>query len=613
MGSVYRKSFTKPIPPGAEIITRQGVRLARWKVGGKARTAPVITGQDGTERIRVESSTFIAKYRDGDNLIVEVPTGCRTEDAARQVLADLERKAERQRAGLITPGEARVAEHLTRPIGEHIADYLTSLEASGASPKHVSETGRILKRMVEGCDFGTLAAIERSGVEHWLNRRRLDGASARTRNIDLIRLNAFLNWGIGAKRLISNPLKGLPLANEKADNRRQRRAMTEEELGRLLDVARRRPLLEALTVRKGPRKGEAYADIRLEVRERLETLGRERALIYKSLVLTGLRRNELASLTVGQLALDGPTPHAELDAADEKNREGHTIPIRADLAADLKHWLADKLVTLQAEALGRGMPIPARLPANTPLFVVPDKLVRIFDRDLKAAGIPKRDDRGRTLDVHALRHTFGTLLSKGGVPLRTAQAAMRHSDPSLTANIYTDPRLLDIGGALDALPTLALDRTEPKSHRATGTDQASLMRLAPPLAPTRCKPATKPCIDDKEKAEPPNSLGSARLSKSPEFLGSGDTLTGSGKASEEWAMQDLNLRPPACRAGEHASEDLSNQSVMPSNIAACTTACTNPNPEANTDPLAAFVSSLTPDQCRRLAALLLARAEGEAL
>ena len=66
----------------------------------------------------------------------------------------------------------------------------------------------------------------------------------------------------------------------------------------------------------------------------------------------------------------------------------------------------------------------------------------------------------RPVDVHALRHTFGTLLSKGGVPLRTAQAAMRHSDPSLTANVYTDPQLLDVAGALDVLPRLPLDGQE---------------------------------------------------------------------------------------------------------------------------------------------------------
>ena len=102
-----------------------------------------------------------------------------------------------------------------------------------------------------------------------------------------------------------------------------------------------------------------------------------------------------------------------------------------------------------------GEPAPARLPADTPLFTVPDGLVRILDRDLLLAGIPKRDDRGRTLDLHALRTTFGTLQSKGGVPLTTAQHAMRHSDPSLTANVCTDPRLLDIHGALNVLPMIS--------------------------------------------------------------------------------------------------------------------------------------------------------------
>ena len=72
-----------------------------------------------------------------------------------------------------------------------------------------------------------------------------------------------------------------------------------------------------------------------------------------------------------------------------------------------------------------GAPIPARLPADTPLLNVPTGLVKILDRDLRVAGIAKCDDRGRTVDVHAMRHTFGTHLSKGGVAPRTAQAAMR--------------------------------------------------------------------------------------------------------------------------------------------------------------------------------------------
>jgi len=121
------------------------------------------------------------------------------------------------------------------------------------------------------------------------------------------------------------------------------------------------------------------------------------------------------------------------------------------------------------------------------VFYVPDKLIRILDRDLKAAGIAKRDERGRTLDVHAIRHSFGTLLSKGGVAPRTAQAAMRHSSLDLTMNVYTDPKLLDVHGALDVLPALPLNgesTTEGFAAKATGTDNSAPSEFAPGFAPT---------------------------------------------------------------------------------------------------------------------------------
>src|ERR1700730_11271104 len=160
------------------------------------------------------------------------------------------------------------------------------------------------------------------------------------------------------------------------------------------------------------------------------------------------------------------------------------------------------------------------MPSNTLVFDVPTGLVRIFDRDLKLAGIPKRDDRGRTLDVHALRTTFGTLLSKGGVPLRTAQAAMRHGDPSLTANVYTDPRLLDVQGALDALPGLPLD-PDPTARRerarATGTDHFGPCAVALPVALTPDKRGQMACIGDKMNSPDLVSAGADSFAASSLF------------------------------------------------------------------------------------------------
>ncbi|MGB2819488.1 MAG: hypothetical protein WBF17_00800 [Phycisphaerae bacterium] len=54
--------------------------------------------------------------------------------------------------------------------------------------------------------------------------------------------------------------------------------------------------------------------------------------------------------------------------------------------------------------------------------------IHIFDADIQAAGIPRTDQRGRIVDIHALRHTFGTHLSAAGVHPRTAKAAIRHGN-----------------------------------------------------------------------------------------------------------------------------------------------------------------------------------------
>ena len=184
--------------------------------------------------------------------------------------------------------------------------------------------------------------------------------------------------------------------------------MTEGELKKLLQAARERPFYDARLIRRGKNKGQLLAKVSEERQIELERLGWERSLVYKTYLLTGLRKSELASLTTGQLDLDSQVPYATLNAKDEKNRQGSDIPIRADLAEDLQQWLEAKFEDARAEALRRGEPVLKKLPADTPVFYVPSGLLRILDRDLKLAGIPKVDERGRTVDLHAMRHTFGT-------------------------------------------------------------------------------------------------------------------------------------------------------------------------------------------------------------
>jgi integrase len=86
---------------------------------------------------------------------------------------------------------------------------------------------------------------------------------------------------------------------------------------------------------------------------------------------------------------------------------------------------------------------------------------------MEYAGIQKTDERGRVLDVHAFRMTFCTNMAAAGIPLQTAQVAMRHSDPKLKANIYTDIDLLDVRGAMNSLPELSMDEIEKQDELAT--------------------------------------------------------------------------------------------------------------------------------------------------
>jgi integrase len=576
VGTVYRKIVTKALPPGAELFTRKGEQFARWRdARGRTRTAPVTVPDQGEHagqtRLVIEARTYTAKYRDGSGIIREVATGCHDEQAARAVLGELIRRGELVKSGLMTTAEDAAADHAGTPLTPHIDAYGEHLRAGGVTDIHRKTTLAYLRKLAADCRFGMLTDLDRSALEGWLARESAAGRSARSRNAHRIAAVAFGNWAVDTRRLLANPFDGVPKASEAADPRRKARALTEAELLRLLAVAWQRPLAEygRESDRKDPkaRKGKrawqlaplTYATIGAAVeraRDRLgdrpdfiaelEATGRERALIYKTLVLTGLRKGELQSVTVGQVQLEQDTPHIQLEAGDEKNREGNAVALRPDLAADLSRWLTDRAESRHGPTVPFLGAITDRLPSDAPLFNVPAGLLRILDRDLRAAGIPKVDERGYRVHIHAMRHTFGTMLARGGVPLRTAQEAMRHSDPKLTANVYTDPKLLDVAGALDVLPALPLDgplEAEAVALKGTGTDDATARRFAPGFAPATGKSRTWRASADNSGGQGGGRCDEDDSLVSVATVATKEPLTSAVNGCEESGRQDLNLRP----------------------------------------------------------------------
>jgi integrase len=387
----------------------------------------------GARKVTERTSKWYGQFTDPSGKRHRVPL-CSDKIAARQMLAKLERDAQRGEVGLTDPH----AEHRKRPIAEHVSDYEDHLRHKNITPQGRKGDLRRLRAVIGGCGFRTLGDLRPEAVERYLLSFG-DATGDATKNTYIKSIKAFALWCAEMDRIASNPLAKLKRIKN-PEIRRVRRALTEDELVRLLQATRERPLAWAQTIRRGPRKGLLEATARPETLAAARLVGLQHALIYKTLALTGLRRGELEALEVRHLTLTGRRPCLVLPKMATKNREGANIPLRADLAADLASWIART-----------GKRGTARV------FAVSPSLNTLLKRDLKWAGIPYKDELGRTVDVHALRHTTASHLARGGVSPKVAQGFMRHADIRLTMETYTDPRLLDEAEALRALPELPLD------------------------------------------------------------------------------------------------------------------------------------------------------------
>ncbi len=549
MGTVYKKTVTRPLPANATTTERRRRATAKelrrdpttatvcemvatWTDRtGRKRKAVAVVGSDGSPRIRDEAATYTAKFRDADGIVREVATGCRDADAAKNKLAELMRTAEKIISGTLSRDDAEIGKWQGVPMSVHVAEYVTDLRARGVNADRIKTSETYLKSDCDGCGFKYLRDLNAESLRKWL--RSDSGMSAATYNWHSTLWIAFGWWltgrriegkrksQTGDRRTNSNPFDGFGKRDESADRRRTARALTLDEMRRLLDQARRRPLDDALTIRRGLNKGQRTANLSPERRDELERLGHERALIYKTLILTGLRKNELRTLAVGDLSF-GDVPFLVLRSANEKNRKGSTVPLRSDLAAELQEWI-------------RG-----RSPKDL-VFNVPSGLLRILNRDLVAAGIDKIDERDGRVHLHAMRHSTGTALSMAGVSPRTAQAVMRHSDINLTMNTYTDQRLLDTSAAVGLLPDLPLMGPTAQNRTEADTQRDIVDGSRRVVAPTVALATDKACRTGSQSDKIGKVCGpteSDPQTKKPRDL----------RGFGEWAIPDSNQWPLPCES-----------------------------------------------------------------
>ena len=361
------------------------------------------------ERIKKFSKSWYIEYKDAQGVTKRVP-GYPDKRSTEQLAAQLEREAARGEVGLIDTK----APHRKKPLKEHLADYRLSLETKDDDPKHLQQTERAILKVLDSAGALVIGDLSRDRLESTLARIRLDGKSARTYNYYLGSLRGFFRWLVRMDRADHNPLDHLSRINEETDRRRERRAVSTEQLESLLRAAH---------------GGIPYRDLS----------GPDRAILYRLAASTGLRCSELASLTPASFDLPRKPPVVMLAATASKRRRQDTLPLRNDLAMLLKHWLGNK-------------------PSNQRVFPGTWNLraADMLRGDLKVAKIPYKDQNGRVFDFHSTRVQFVTALARSKVHPKIAQQLARHSDINLTMRVYTQLDLEDLGTAVEQLPPLGI-------------------------------------------------------------------------------------------------------------------------------------------------------------
>ena len=445
-----KRPHYRPIPQGAEIITRGGQRYARWtNKRGQTLTRPL---NDKGNRIVCDSLKWYS-------LIKDPTTGERLErkaysDKIASAALDNELlvKIERGMQGLIDPMD----EHRKRPIAEHLDAYEDHLTNKENSVGYVEQTMQRCRDIVAGIKATVICEITAGRVESYLADQRRGGMSMASSNHYLRAIKSFAGWLVKDRRAPDNPLAVLSaLSLTEQDKKRRRRALTDAEVVALVNSA---------TGSDRPFRGIPGAD---------------RAMLYNVALNTGLRASELASLTPGSFDLDGEPATVCCLGAYTKNGQQATLPLRPDLTAALKEWLDGRPAAVAmwpgrwASSRAAAEMIRRDLAAAKAAWVkqAPSEQVKV-ERE-KSSFLEYRDASDRFADFHSLRHTFITNLARGKVHPKNAQALARHSTINLTMNAYTHTVLGDLAddvGKLPALPAPKAPEGEAGALGDTGTD-----------------------------------------------------------------------------------------------------------------------------------------------
>ena len=363
------------------------------------------------------SRTYYGKYQcDGMPRVITLNLGVTEKRIAEKKLQKLFDEAQNETNGSSSAKSFKEAAKL--PIIEHLEQFIKGKTALGRTATHLRTIRNAIIRVCNECGWQYLDHINASDFENW----RADQTIApKTLNEYLSALNAFTKWLYKRRKIKENPLLDIERVDTRGKQKRLRRALSLAEALRLLNIA-------------SPKNKVAYL-----------------------LALTcGFRRHEIEQLKWSDLHLDTEIPF---------------IAIRAEIAKNRK----DDIAVLKPETLKAIQELKALRPDTE---YITGNLTRMcyMRKDWKKANIEYIDKNGYIADFHSLRKTFCTFLQKAGVAPRIVQEAMRHSDPKLTSQTYTDAKQFNMSQAISQIPDLEISNLDASKNEKSGALIGALAR-----------------------------------------------------------------------------------------------------------------------------------------
>jgi integrase len=284
---------------------------------------------------------------------------------------------------------------ITKPLTEHISDYIKVLDAKGYSKDYVVRSRNRLKKIVSACRFTYFRDITQSAVEIYSGKLKKDGYGDTSRGHYLDALKTFLNWAEQDQRIIRNPIAKMDKPKRDSE---KKGILTPEQFVCLIKTTSEKNILIG------------------------RTSGQERAVLYLIAGMTGLRRKELLYLTWDSISLSVNNASVKVKASIAKNGKEAEQPVPA--------ILVHVLTALKAHA---GPKADDRVFMSFSKWINTAELIR---EDLTVAGIELTDREGNAICFHSLRNSYISFLANSQTPAKVVQKLARHSDPRLTFNTY---------------------------------------------------------------------------------------------------------------------------------------------------------------------------------